>query len=151
MNSTGPDIHLYLSERHASHHGAIRRCHGVSCRPRAGGSGERGPDSEGEARFWLLKGGLKGGLCNLLACLAGERSWRRRAPAEDRPVVYLHLLHSSPAQPGRVPGCSSGQWCRHSKAKATDSKVTSPPCCPRLATDTASPSLDCTRATFRAT
>lgn len=43
-------MQLYLSECHASHHGAIRRCHGVSCHPRAGRSGEWRPDCEGEAK-----------------------------------------------------------------------------------------------------
>lgn len=93
-----------------------------------------------------------GGLCHFFS-FAGERSWRRRATAEDRPVVYLHVLHSSPAQPGWVPCCSSGQWsrCTAPRQKEPIPKPNSPSCFPRLATDTASLSLDCTRATFRAT
>lgn len=52
-----------------------------------------------------------GGLRNWFS-FAGERSWRRRATAQNRALVYLHVLHSSPAQLGRFPRRSSGQYSR---------------------------------------
>lgn len=43
---------------------------------------------------------------------AGERSGGRRAAAQDRALVHLHVLHGAAAQPGRLPRRSSGQWSR---------------------------------------
>lgn len=57
-----------------------------------------GPSVSGSLRNWFS--------------FAGERPWRRRATPQDRPLVYLHVLHSSPAQLGRFPRCSSGQYSR---------------------------------------
>lgn len=54
--------------------------------------------------------------CFVFCFFAGERSWGRRAAAQDRPLVYLHVLHGSSAQLGRFPRCSSGQYSEKSTA-----------------------------------
>lgn len=72
------------------------------------------------ASFW-------GGLSDLFFffSFAGERSWGRRAAAQDRPPVHLHVLHGSSAQLGRFPRCSSGQYSKKKHGSKTTLRVSS--------------------------
>jgi len=105
-----------VAERHAGHHGAVRRRHGVSSHPRAGRSGNWRSDGQGKAALHQSPQPPETDRCKpntAICCSPGERSRRRRAAAQDWQVVYLHVLHGASTQQRQGPRCPSGQcsWC----------------------------------------
>lgn len=151
LKSLGPDVHLYLSERHASHHGAVRRCHGVSCYPRSGRSGEWRPDCEGRNIS------ARGSICFVwsaqLVFLSQVSDRGGGVPLRKIERLFTYTYSTAPRpsldSSHAAPLVSIPEARLQDKANSFLKRTL--PGFRRLVMGTAFPSLDCTRATFRAT